>query len=317
MRNIAVCTSPPLSLHSARRFRPTRSCATARATTRSGCTGSTGTVSSVPSWRRSAVRWATACRPRSPRNSGTRTERSSVLPATAASSCIRRSSRPPMQFGAAIIVLVVNNGMYGTIRMHQERRYPGRVSGTSIENPDFVALARSFGAYAERVSETEGFLDAFVEGAAGGCSGIARAVRRCRSDHSGRAADSQRAARRRVSRRQACLCRRRRNALVTIWRGHEGILKDTPLSGLKVIELARILAGPWAGQTLSDLGADVIKIESPDGDDSRTWGPPFVVTDAGETAGVFSRLQSRQALDRIGFPESAGSRDDAHPSPRG
>ena len=67
-----------------------------------------------------------------------------------------------MQFGAAIIVLIVNNGMYGTIRMHQERRYPGRVSGTSIENPDFVALARSFGAYAERVSETEGFMDAFA-----------------------------------------------------------------------------------------------------------------------------------------------------------
>ena len=65
------------------------------------------------------------------------------------------------QFGAAIIVLIVNNGMYGTIRMHQERRYPGRVSGTKIENPDFVALAQSFGAYAERVSETDGFLDAF------------------------------------------------------------------------------------------------------------------------------------------------------------
>ncbi|HEY0284275.1 MAG TPA: thiamine pyrophosphate-binding protein [Vicinamibacterales bacterium] len=73
-----------------------------------------------------------------------------------------------VQFGAAIIVLIVNNGMYGTIRMHQERRYPGRVSGTSIENPDFVALARSFGAYAERVSETEGFLDAFARAARAG-----------------------------------------------------------------------------------------------------------------------------------------------------
>ena len=64
-------------------------------------------------------------------------------------------------------------------------------------------------------------------------------------------------------------------------------MKDAPLNGLKVIELARILAGPWAGQTLSDLGADVIKIESPDGDDARTWGPPFVVTDAGETSAYF------------------------------
>ncbi len=50
----------------------------------------------------------------------------------------------------------------------------------------------------------------------------------------------------------------------------------TPLAGLKVIELARILAGPWIGQTLADLGAEVIKIESPQGDDTRRWGPPFV-----------------------------------------
>jgi crotonobetainyl-CoA:carnitine CoA-transferase CaiB-like acyl-CoA transferase len=50
-----------------------------------------------------------------------------------------------------------------------------------------------------------------------------------------------------------------------------------PLEGLKVVEMARILAGPWIGQTLADLGADVIKLESPDGDDTRNWGPPFVV----------------------------------------
>ncbi len=49
-----------------------------------------------------------------------------------------------------------------------------------------------------------------------------------------------------------------------------------PLQGLKVIEMARILAGPWIGQTLSDLGAEVIKLESPEGDDTRNWGPPFV-----------------------------------------
>ncbi|WP_277983633.1 CaiB/BaiF CoA transferase family protein [Sphingomonas faeni] len=53
-------------------------------------------------------------------------------------------------------------------------------------------------------------------------------------------------------------------------------MKDTPLTGLKVVELARILAGPWAGQVLADLGADVVKIESPAGDDTRTWGPPFI-----------------------------------------
>ncbi|MXO55452.1 CaiB/BaiF CoA transferase family protein [Pontixanthobacter gangjinensis] len=49
-----------------------------------------------------------------------------------------------------------------------------------------------------------------------------------------------------------------------------------PLSGLKVVELARVLAGPWVGQTLADLGADVIKVESPDGDGTRQWGPPWI-----------------------------------------
>ena len=51
---------------------------------------------------------------------------------------------------------------------------------------------------------------------------------------------------------------------------------NAPLAGLKVLELARVLAGPWAGQILADLGADVIKIESPDGDDTRRWGPPWI-----------------------------------------
>ncbi|WP_240096470.1 CaiB/BaiF CoA transferase family protein [Thermomonas flagellata] len=49
-----------------------------------------------------------------------------------------------------------------------------------------------------------------------------------------------------------------------------------PLAGLRVVELARILAGPWIGQTLADLGADVVKVEAPEGDDTRRWGPPFV-----------------------------------------
>jgi crotonobetainyl-CoA:carnitine CoA-transferase CaiB-like acyl-CoA transferase len=55
-----------------------------------------------------------------------------------------------------------------------------------------------------------------------------------------------------------------------------------PLTGLKVVELARILAGPWAGQTLADMGAEVIKVEAPSGDDTRGWGPPFV-THQGQT----------------------------------
>ena len=60
-----------------------------------------------------------------------------------------------------------------------------------------------------------------------------------------------------------------------------------PLEGLKVLELARILAGPWAGQTLADLGAEVIKVESPSGDDTRGWGPPFVERDGDTTAAYF------------------------------
>lgn len=60
-----------------------------------------------------------------------------------------------------------------------------------------------------------------------------------------------------------------------------------PLEGLKVVELARILAGPWAGQTLSDLGAEVIKVEAPDGDDTRQWGPPFIERGEDRTAAYF------------------------------
>ncbi|MEM1289307.1 MAG: CaiB/BaiF CoA-transferase family protein [Pseudomonadota bacterium] len=62
---------------------------------------------------------------------------------------------------------------------------------------------------------------------------------------------------------------------------------DPPLKGLKVLELARILAGPWAGQVLADLGATVIKVESPLGDDTRSWGPPFIDRDGDRSAAYF------------------------------
>jgi acetolactate synthase-1/2/3 large subunit len=65
-----------------------------------------------------------------------------------------------VQEQAAIVVIVANNGIYGTIRMHQERHYPGRVSGTDLRNPDFVALAQAFGCQAELVERTEDFAGA-------------------------------------------------------------------------------------------------------------------------------------------------------------
>jgi len=64
------------------------------------------------------------------------------------------------------------------------------------------------------------------------------------------------------------------------------------LEGLRVVELARILAGPWAGQTLADLGADVIKVESPEGDDTRRWGPPFI-DNGGEQAAAYFHACNR------------------------
>lgn len=62
---------------------------------------------------------------------------------------------------------------------------------------------------------------------------------------------------------------------------------NTPLNGLKVVELARILAGPWIGQTLADLGADILKVESVSGDDTRRWGPPFIDRDEDISAAYF------------------------------
>ncbi len=66
-----------------------------------------------------------------------------------------------VQYGAAIIVIVVDNGMYGTIRMHQEREYPGRVSATGLRNPDFAQLARAYGGHGESVTTTDQFAAAF------------------------------------------------------------------------------------------------------------------------------------------------------------
>ncbi len=66
-----------------------------------------------------------------------------------------------MQAGAAPVILILNNGTYGTIRMHQERTYPDRVSGTELKNPDFVALSKSYGFHSEKVETTDEFASAF------------------------------------------------------------------------------------------------------------------------------------------------------------
>jgi len=73
-----------------------------------------------------------------------------------------------VQYDLPIIICVVNNGMFGTIRMHQEREYPGRVSGTMIRNPDFAALARAYGAHGETVTRTADFEAALERSRASG-----------------------------------------------------------------------------------------------------------------------------------------------------
>ncbi|MCB1491512.1 MAG: thiamine pyrophosphate-binding protein [Rhodobiaceae bacterium] len=67
------------------------------------------------------------------------------------------------QTGAAVKILVVDNGIYGTIRMHQERHYPGRISATDIQNPDFGAIARAYGAFGAKVEKDADFAGAFAE----------------------------------------------------------------------------------------------------------------------------------------------------------
>ncbi len=79
-----------------------------------------------------------------------------------------------------------------------------------------------------------------------------------------------------------------------------------PLAGLRVIELARILAGPWAGQTLADLGADVIKVEAPEGDDTRRWGPPFVERDGERAAAYFHATNRGKRSVTVDFRDPAG-----------
>src|SRR5205085_701499 len=66
------------------------------------------------------------------------------------------------QYGANLLVILVDNGSYGTIRMHQEREYPARLSATSLSNPDFAKLAEAYGGWSERVETTEAFTPALA-----------------------------------------------------------------------------------------------------------------------------------------------------------
>jgi acetolactate synthase-1/2/3 large subunit len=91
--------------------------------------------------------------------------------AFAGDGCFMMSSQElatAVQYGLNVVFVVVNNAHYGTIRMHQERHYPGRTHGTGLTNPDFAAFARAFGAHGETVERTADFLPAFERCVASG-----------------------------------------------------------------------------------------------------------------------------------------------------
>ena len=88
-----------------------------------------------------------------------------------------------VQYDLPFTTIIVDNGMYGTIRMHQEREYPGRISATELRNPDFPAYARAFGGFGVSVERTEDFPAAFKRGAGLRQAGDRAACDRSRSDH--------------------------------------------------------------------------------------------------------------------------------------
>ena len=138
-----------------------RSSPTAPAISRCGCIASINTPVFAPSSGRPAARWATACRPAS-RAKLVHPERPVISFAGDGDFLMNgQELATAAQYGAKVIFIVVNNGMYGTIRMHQERHYPGRVSGTELRNPDFAALARAYGLHGEIVEKTADFAAAF------------------------------------------------------------------------------------------------------------------------------------------------------------
>ena len=95
-----------------------------------------------------------------------------------------------VQYDLPIVVILLDNGMYGTIRMHQEREYPGRVSATMLKNPDFAAYARAFGGHGERVERTEEFAPALERALASRQAGDPALPHRPGGDHADDDADA-------------------------------------------------------------------------------------------------------------------------------
>ena len=95
-----------------------------------------------------------------------------------------------VQYDLPLVVILLDNGMYGTIRMHQEREYPGRISATMLKNPDFAAYARAFGGHGERVERTEEFAPALERAMKSGQARDPALPRRPRGDHADDDADA-------------------------------------------------------------------------------------------------------------------------------
>ena len=91
-----------------------------------------------------------------------------------------------VQYKLPVIVVIADNGLYGTIRMHQEREYPGRVIATALHNPDFVAYAMAFGGFGAVVEKTADFPAAFAAAQASGKPSIIHLQDRSGSDHADR-----------------------------------------------------------------------------------------------------------------------------------
>ncbi len=106
-------------------------------------------------WRRPTARWATACRPRSGRRSPARTGPVICFTGDGGFMMTGQELVTAVHHEACPIILVFNNAMYGTIRMYQERAYPGRTIATDLTNPDFAMFIKSFGGHAERVERTD------------------------------------------------------------------------------------------------------------------------------------------------------------------